>query len=170
MDVPESLREKIRNTLKRLDDESKRQEKARQASARKEAEIDALRESRRDELLAKREEIIKWLDDFFFSTLEARQMLALQNRIVIFRAHFWRGEPAPAGDIATHAVIELECDGDLNYAERCKSGPPHRTVLGNLQNPGMIDLYGKLHPEFIDQWLSAIQTGKVWEYIEQSLR
>ena len=170
MNVPESVKKKIAKKFKELDDESKRQEAARHAAAQERDEIQGLRESRRDELLVKSNDIICWLDDFFFSTLESRQMFALQNSVDIFVAHFWRGRPPSPRDIVTCAVVRLDRDGDLFYVEQHKGMTSRKIALGNLQNPGYIDLYGKLHPEFIDQWLEAIKNGKVWQYIERSLR
>ncbi len=136
--------------------EEKRREARLRAERTKELEhqrIEALareRQARRDELCQYAEIVLRWREEFL-RTPEAQRIWAAlgeNERLPLFFAKFWRGEPCPPNDRATCAVITLD---DLwhyyHYEERHKGMVSFKSQRLATTD----DLCGQIHPEMLRQ-------------------
>ncbi len=130
-----------------------RKEAARLSAENERRRLEAVsldRQARHDELWSYAEAALKWREDFLRSTETQRiwEILGDHERLPLFFAKFWRGEPCPPGDIATCAVITLD---DLwhyfHYEERHKGQVSFKSP--RLMTPS--DLVERLHPDLLKQ-------------------
>ena len=170
MIIPWSILEKVEKILQRDAAEDERERKAKLTEKRRWQEVEKLRKSKRKELLVYAQKAVAWLKDFYDSR-EGKKILKLNYEVNFFNASFWGGFPAPGSEMTTFATIYMSESGRVYYGERYKGFPKKSLLLGSLKtkmNPNA--LVKRLHPEYLKLFVQSLENGKVWQYLEWSLR
>lgn len=145
-------------------------EEAESARLRRIAE---LRLARHEELQECAEAVFAWRQAFAATEEAARiwRYLGDRVRLTIFVAKFWRGEPAPAGDRTTWAVLSFEGwrAGSFGlppfwYEERYKG---HGSFEARLCHQH--ELIDGLHPDFLAALRAHLEGPDAWKFILQDL-
>ena len=185
MDKPQKIKDRIAilRAEKEAYEEDERKTAVRQTA--RFALISAARVARRDELLVYAHYIADWLKRFRFDD-EMSKALYLRREIIVFRAKFWQGMPLTVPDSRSWAAVKINKDGVVFYFEYYLSS--YGNGAGNPIWLGVIPmgytseaferelvslrvgLFNELHPDFLAQFAEAIRSGKVWNYVEESLR
>ena len=170
MTIPRSILEKVEKILARDAVEDEREQKAKLEEKRRWKEVDQLRKRRRKDLLAYARKAIDWLKDFY-DNKEGQKILKTNGYVTIFNASFSNGFPAPGSEMTMFATIEISEKGRVFYSERYKGFSREALPLGSVKtkmNPNA--LVRKLHPEYLELFIKSLESGKVWQHIEWSLR
>ncbi len=162
------------NILKKIEEitvEKARREKVIADQKRKEFErgikLDELRGSMMKELQSAATRISNWIEELM-NMEDGRKLFQLVERVSIFSARFFIGEPSPPGSITTLARITLHNNGNVDYIESHKARDHVPITLG--RSPlSMNTLIENLHPDFLLQLDENISKGEVWKFIEASL-
>ena len=170
MKVPSSVLEKIEEILARDAAEDERERKVKLEEKRRWKEVDQLRKRKKKELLVYAQKAVVWLKDFYDSK-EGKKILKVSRRVTLFNASFWNGFSAPGSEMMILVTIEISEKGRVFYSERYKGFSREALPLGSVKtkmNPNA--LVRKLHPEYLELFIKSLESGKVWQHIEWSLR
>ena len=112
--------------------------------------------------------IAKWVNDFYKDS-DGKVLLSAKDGLCVFCSTFWEGEPRPKEQSSTtFAYIELRLTGVIVYAERYKWHPAHEEFRWHWPLKPH-DLASKLHPQYLEEWEAAINSGDVWKYVRNSI-
>lgn len=168
MDVPQKIKNRIYEIILQNEAHENNIRKAEEAHRARLKKIDDLREARLGLLTDTAEFVGNWVCELEQNE-ELKKVGKLRSKITLFVAHFWLGEPASTTQITTCAKLSLNMkESVLVYDELHKGRVSSQIVLP--YHSGFSCLVQLLHPEFLLQFAESIRNGKVWDYIEQSLK
>jgi hypothetical protein len=171
MEIPQKIQNKVANRIAALNAKREVEERAREWERRQREEIEDLRNSIRAELDAEAGFIAGWLLELW-EDVKTWQTVNEKNALVIFGAPFLNGRPVT--DRHAWAVIELEVEcGRLFYREKQGMAMEQAGLLAVDLYPVQVggkQLADKLHPDYLLRFAEAIRSGKVWDFMEQSIR
>ncbi len=179
MDVPQKVKDIIAKKI--LENEKLEEDKlkAQEAEKNRLEKIRCMRVALEDDLLAGAQIITDWLFQFW-NNPEIQKGFKVRRSICVFGERYFDG--APTTDRHAWAVIEAGYAGTIKYCERRNtsmgSGSRRKTMLGVIVESPFSDawqlllraLIDNLHPQYLLQFAEAVKSGKVWDYVERSLR
>jgi len=175
MNIPEIVRKRVEEIKARNQRQADAKVEAEKRRAREQREFDRLIRVRAEVSKVYAKKICRWVTEFY-KTPEAGEMLRLRRAVKIFVAPFWQNKPAP-DSVATWTAVELRVvDGDEIYDDAVCVVEYHKGMkssewrVASPTSVGVDDLVPCLHPDFLKQWAEEIKSGKVWQYVESSLR
>lgn len=170
MQIPEDVLNRVKQILEKRKEHEDVQKRIEEAKTRKRAEINSLRNLRKEELNQYAQEVGQWVDQFL-GTQESELIFSVLNPVQLFTAKFWQGVPLKVNSISEWASVSLkkksfysDSRGVLIYEEHCKSSSHERVELYIASH-----LVNLLHPDFLKQFAEALRNGVVWEKINQDL-
>jgi hypothetical protein len=168
--VPDEIRKLIENIEKKKVEKNLNRKNARLAEHARQRRIEILRYERKLELFDACERIDVWIEKFHESVGPGFwKLMGPHANLTLFIAKFWRGEPAPAGDVTCSARLrfggpESHYTESLVYEEFHKGNSSSKQVL-----LGIHMFWQRLHPEFILQCDAHLSGPDPWKYIRQCL-
>ena len=170
MKAPKEVMDLVQKKVEEKRREEEAEKREQEAIDRRNRELRELKESQKEELIEISQKIVAWLKEFYESA-DGELILKTAKSVDIFLAKFWLGEPIIVPDVVCRAVITFRSNGEIIYKEKHKGRVSEEISLGRTyEKVGLpAALYDSLHPEFLRQWLEAIENGKVWERIEMEL-
>ncbi|MFH1193606.1 MAG: hypothetical protein V1661_01280 [bacterium] len=190
MQFPKKIIDKANSVIAEKNARDARQkaleEITRQKELAEQEKIKVQRTAKRVELDRAANTIVDWLGEFYTNP-DSLRIFSAKKTIMLFVDKFWLGRPA-LNSQTTWATIEIT-ENEMFYREYHKGHSSHEQLLGKtvvaykpksifnpdefycryVVKPLLTALLHKLHPDFLEAFALAIQTGQVWKRIEQSL-
>jgi hypothetical protein len=179
MEVPKKIIDKVNSIIAEKNAQCAREEAAKQKELAEQEKMATEKKSRCKELGQAADIIIEWLRKFYGNP-DALRIFSVKKDIMLFVDKFWMGRPEPNSQ-STWAKIEI-ARNEMFYRECHKGHVLHEECLGftrDIETGFYItqaigeclraELIGKLHPDFLLAFASAVKNGKIWKRIEQSL-
>lgn len=170
MQIPEEVLSRAKQILEKRKEHEDIKKRIEEAEAKRQAEINSLRKSRKEELDQYAQEVRQWVEQFLVIQ-ESECIFSVLNPVQLFTAEFWQGAPLRVNSISEWASVSLKKEsfysgslGVLIYEEHCKSSSHERVELYSTSN-----LVFFLHPDFLKQFAEALRNGIVWKKINQDL-
>ncbi len=168
MQIPEDVLNKTRQILAKRKEREDIKQKIQEEWRQHVEEINLLRKSQEVELNECAKQIWEWVGRFLV-TEESALILSILNPLLLFTARFWKG--APVNSQSEGATLRLKVEslyssqvGIIIYEEYSK-----QWTSGRKECCGPADLVNNLHPECLKQFAKALQSGAVWQKINQDL-
>tara|TARA_B100000315_G_C14515923_1_gene559135 strand:- start:749 stop:1279 length:531 start_codon:yes stop_codon:yes gene_type:complete len=167
--IMKKISKKVEHKKKQVEQEKRRQERA----ERRLEELQKLKKAQKEELMAIARKINKWLHAFYNSP-DGDSIFDVERSVRVFVAKFLHGFPVPETDRSSFMRVTLHKGGELTYGDQYKGHPSRSNRLGYVSRGCVsailpLRIFEYLHPEFIRQWAEAIDSEKIWKYIDNSI-
>ena len=142
------IKEQSKNGRRRIKEENKR--------------VQALRESRREELLQSASSLFQWVKDLA-SRPKGRKILSALGEVAIFRRNYLHCRPVDKKEC--QAVLLCDRNGIISYREFYMG----LAVLSSKVFTSPEQMVARLHPDYVLSVSKAIATGEVWEEFQSNI-